>query len=417
MVELDGIEYEIKDAAQNADDMLGYINDYCSAHNIVNSKGEVIYIEKNRTNPLYMVLYGLGYLVQGIQTLIYSAACSLNIARASDRQLLDICDVVGMTRNAATKTTIQAQVFCKGPNDFSGVTPSNVGIHITTDMSVTLKSGSDDIVFHPAFEVHIGLDESAIIILVAEQGGSYAFTANSFKDFDSPLPYLQKIVSEAAVSGHAEETIPELRQRLLNRTKSYPITQRTSEAIQELDGVTFAKVEFNYNTISPKTIGTIVLPPRSALLLVQGYSDEIAEVYYRYMLAETCNVAGRSLKQAWKGRQGQSYDVYITPPVQRAVFIRIVTDDELAGQTENDIRLNICKLAIDMEIGESLSAGTIIKRLKETNPEVAVVNVVLQWKDALEEPDEQLWSYKVAPIADQLITFQRGAIFFVQSAV
>ena len=79
MITLDGIEYTVKTPEENASDLVNYINDYCAAHNVKNSKGEVINIAANETNPLYMILYGNAYLATVLQKLIYSAACRMSV--------------------------------------------------------------------------------------------------------------------------------------------------------------------------------------------------------------------------------------------------------------------------------------------------------------------------------------------------
>ena len=55
MLVLDGIEYTVKTPEENASDLVAFVNEYCAARNIKNSKGETIYISANETNPLYMM--------------------------------------------------------------------------------------------------------------------------------------------------------------------------------------------------------------------------------------------------------------------------------------------------------------------------------------------------------------------------
>lgn len=404
MIELDGIDYEIKDASQNADDMVGYINDYCKSHDVKNTLGEQIEIEKNRTSPLYMILFGLGYLVTGLQNLIYSAACSMNIARSSERQLLDLCDIAGIKRNAATKTTIKCQVFVKDTSDYLGTTTeANRILHVTKDLAVTLKSGSDNVVFHPAFETDIGTGANAVIILVAEQAGPFVFAENAFANFDSQPPQVLKIFSDAAVSGHAQETIPELRQRLIDRGKSYPITQRVSEAIAELDGVTYCNVLYNTGETT-QAIGSSVLLPRHALLLVQGFSEKIAETYYTHMLAPTQEITGRSIRQVWRGAAGQEYAVDIVPPHLVPVSVDVMVTRELNSDIIERIKTQLCRLTVNLKISESLESATIVKYMHEYLADIPLVTVQMT------APGMAGFSYKTTPLPDELLVIYRENI-------
>ena len=114
--------------------MLGFINDYCTTNNITNSKGELVQIEQNWANPLYILLFGFSYLVTVLQKLIYNVGCSLNIARASDRQVMNIAEIANVKRKEATKTTIQAIIYSK----LTGTVA--VPCHITKDLVITTNS-------------------------------------------------------------------------------------------------------------------------------------------------------------------------------------------------------------------------------------------------------------------------------------
>src|SRR5574344_910779 len=117
MIDLDGKTFTIKTPTENTETLLNYINSYCSENNIRNSKGELIYISANFTNPLYLILWGLGYFITAIQNLIYSIGKSLNVQEASDEQLLNIADMAGIKRGSASVTTFTAQVRARETTD------------------------------------------------------------------------------------------------------------------------------------------------------------------------------------------------------------------------------------------------------------------------------------------------------------
>ena len=211
MVLLDGIEYEVKTPDENLDDVITYVNDYCAAKDIRNTAGEVIYIEPNEANPLYQMFRGFAYLTTVMQKLIYSTGCSMSIAEASERQLLNLADIAGVKRTQATHTIITGVVFAN--QEGTGA----VDCVITRDMTITITIAGTDVVFHPAFDLTVPIGESRNSVLRAEQYGSYNISANTLTQFDDPVPGFRSMTTSASTPGQGLETIASLRNRLQRR--------------------------------------------------------------------------------------------------------------------------------------------------------------------------------------------------------
>lgn len=361
MILLDEIEYEVKTPDENLDDVVTYINDYCQANDIRNSLGEVISIDANEANPLYQILRGLSYLTTVLQKLIYSAGCSMSIAESSERQLLNLSDIAGIKRTRATRTVISGVAYAD--------TLSPDPCTITQDMEATITVAGYDVVFHPAFDVTIPTGESRSIILVAEQLGAYNLSANTITQFDDPVPNLRLLVTNASVPGQDQETIASLRERLQRRVVDSTQIEKAATAIQNLEGVSMCTIYFNYSPRNDETVEygdiSITVPPREALILVQGWSTSdptaIARTFYRYLMCKTAggDVAGHQV-QHYYTHAGQDLEVNILPPQQQPVYIKVYIHNTLSYEQINGIKDVICSLAGSLIIGQALTSTEVI---------------------------------------------------------
>lgn len=392
MILLDGIEYEVNTPEENANNAVRVINQYCSANNIVNRHGELIQIEQNYTSPLYMMLYGLGYLITACQRLLYSAGCALSIPAASERQLMNIADMANVKRRDPTKTTITCSVFSNLSSDDA------VECKITTALSVTFPTGNGDVVFHPAFDITIPVAESRNVILVAETLGSYVISAQPDLHFDEDPEGFRKMIAQASYPGQDQESIADLRRRLQDRGSSGTRSDLCSIAMNQLDGVSAASIYFNQSGVDDQVVNGVSVPPRQALLFVQGYSPRIAETYFSYL---DCQCAGKNapnaIEQIYTTRAGQELPVYIIPPEQVVVFIRLYFNEDVDDVTAQAMRDTISTLAVKMSIGQTLTSTQVVDVLQEngyTHPAGCQLSL-----------NNEVYTYQVKADTYQLITF------------
>ena len=399
---LDGIEYEVKTPDENLDDVITYINDYCAAKDIRNTAGEVIYIEPNEANPLYQMFRGFSYLTTIMQKLIYSAGCSMSIAEASERQLLNLSDIAGVKRTQATRTIISGVIFANQ----EGV--GAVECVITRSLSATITIAGSDVVFHPAFDVTIPIGESRAIVLMAEQYGSYNISANTILQFDDPVPGFRSMSTSASTPGQGLETIASLRNRLQRRAVEGTQVERAAAAIQNLEGVSMCSIFFNYSPYEPVLIPygdtSISVPPRQALLMVQGWSVEpnaIARTFYRYLLCQTTggSVSGAQT-QKYITHSNQELTVNIIPPVQQPIYIKIYIKDTLSYEQVDGIKDVICSLAGSLLIGQPITSVDIINTVAQI-----YTNLTIQGAAVAIVDDDNEYSYVQTPANTAIFYF------------
>lgn len=365
MILLDDVQYNVKTPDENASDMVETINQYCATNNVVNNQGDQIYIEPNYANPLYILLYGLAYLVSRLQKLIYSAGCALSIASSSDKQLLNIADACGIKRKEASKTTLNCVVYSNLPGDTA------VPCRISTDLSVTVAVGGSSVIFHPAYDITVPIGESRPIVLVAESYGSYSIEAGNISSFDANPAGFRNLVSLSSVPGQTQESIASLRQRIQRRTTKGTRQDLAIEAISQLEGVSVCNIYFNTSVATTETVNGIAVPPRQSLLFVQGFSNDIAKTYWSYM---TTRCAGESepnaVQQVYTTRSGQALPVYIFTPILKQVYIRLYFNQTIDDVKAQKMRDRIAQLASALTIGQGLTSTQIVDIIQENFIEV-----------------------------------------------
>lgn len=404
MIELDGIEYSLNTPEENCNDAVTFINNYCASNNVTNTKGETIFIDANTTNPLYMIIFGLSYLVSILQKLIFSVGASISIPHSSDTQLLNLADIAQVKRKKATKTVIRALVTSNLPEE------NAVNCNILPSLSVTLNTSSGAIVFHPATEYIIPPGQSANITLIAEQDGSYNISAGSFTAFDTPVDGLRTLTAYASEPGKSQESIQALRQRLQSRAVNGTQLDRAADAIEQLDGVNNCNIYFNYDSQNAVVIGSgtnaMTVEPRRALLLVQGYNADIARTYYNHVICES-QQESTSEVQTYTTHAGQQLPVYITPPVPVAVGVHIYLGEEVGYEQSLNIKDTVLSLVNQVTIGQKITSAMVINVLKEAYPSLSIASAEVN-------SHESSFSYIAQIAANEIASFNTDDILITQ---
>lgn len=391
MLELDGVVYTVKTPAENTTDMLNRINNYCADNDIRNSKDELVTIAETPSNPLYIILWGLGYLVAIIQKLLYSIACGFSIQEASEKQLLNLADLAGIKRQQATKTTIDLVVY--------SLTTGNDPCSITTEDTVTI----DGHVYRPAFNLTIPVNSVGHVILVCDDEGSYNVSEDVMTDFDTPLQYMRTLKQYASTPGHEEESITSLRERMQRRIYSGTSLDAAQDAILALDGVTTCSIYFNPSVDTPASVHGITCAPRSALLFVQGYNANIAKTFFQNMACLTNQATvERTVAQNYVTHAGQVIPVYMITPAQVVCRVRVYVDISITEEIVQNMKDAIMSLCRSVQAGQAVTSRMILDQL-EAHKSYGLQGAMLSI-------DGENFDYKVTPLLDELLIFQSEAI-------
>ena len=390
MIELDGIEYVVKTPAENTQDLVDYVNQYCSDNDIRNTDDEVIFIEVNFTSPLYLLFWSMGYMATAIQKLLYSLGRQYSVSASSEKQLLNLVSNAGLKRRPPTPTTIRALVFATAGGTCS----------ITTTLGATVTVGGLNYRFKPTFAKDIPASGSGIIVLAADTLGPVQLNADTITQFDTDVLNFDHMTTAASLPGRDLESLPALRRRLQQRQDATSSLDRLIQALRGLTGVTAANVFYNTNPTAPIVIGTLSVPARHTAVYVQGYNPDIAKTYFSYT-DRPCVDGPGSITQDFQLLNGQTFPVYILPPAPRPAYVQVFTVEEVSDDIKARIRNAIISVSIDIDIGDKLTTAAILEKME---PGFKVMGVLVSFNDVTG------FSYAVIPSPNEIVTLMSSNI-------
>lgn len=399
MLEVDGEEYECQTPAEAATDLVNYINNYCQNNNIVNSKGETIYIDVSPTNPLYIICYGLGYLTGILQKMIYHAACAFSFSSSTEKQLLRLGQVAGISRRPASYSTMNVLVYASPTGN----------VEVPTDASITVPANGSTVVFTNVSDKSLAIEAggTGLVVLRADSYGAYSIAEGTASAFDSNIVNLRAIRQYASVPGQGIESIKAYRKRLQTNATQASMVDKCITALNSLSGITLANVIYNPSCNTDLVISGISVPPRDALLVVQGYSKEIADTYFKWMVSETCNPdTPETQVQYYTSGGGQKFPCYFISPTPQDVYIRIYHKDEISDVMKQSVIDEILTLNAELKIGNELNSADVINKVTD-NIGLQSVEVTL---------DTSNYTYRAKPDQIGLLILNQNNIQFVSTS-
>ena len=320
-INLDGIDYIMDTPTDNALNLLNYINQYMLDNNIKDTAGEVIQYAVNAASPIWLIILGLGYMLTIWQKLVYGAGQSLSIADCSDQQLLNIGQIRSDGPRPGVATSLVATISATGGDCI-----------ITTDLFAEL----DGIKYFPTFTTTIPSGASLSIPLLGNVVGPQYIPANTITNFTPPLSitdHFGGMTTTNAVPGRYQEDISMMRRRFL--TTSTPISMLDSciEELKKLPGIQAANIFFNSHLSDSIIIGGITVPPRSAVMFVQGFSPFIASTCYKFL---NIPVVNGTQMQTYTTLSGQNIAVTFTPPTAVLFYVKFTVNAGTVPETYKD---------------------------------------------------------------------------------
>lgn len=281
-IEINGETWKPQTINEHAVAWMEDINTLLEENNVKDSNGNIIKLSQNFANALYLqVLAGANRLAENDQKL-QQAINSFNIELCDEQQIENLLPIASITRNPGSYSTLI--LTCKASEDGVCTIPAGT------------KAPYGDVNFVTQTETVIQPGETQNINTVCDTIGVYAVLTGEVAAFDVQIPNLESVVNNvSSVPGNAAETTTSLRQRILKgQTIPYSL-DGVKLALEELTGINHARVYFNYTVDDSITLpGGIVLEPRTAYIVINGDSDELAETYAKYMSAPTQNAPDAS---------------------------------------------------------------------------------------------------------------------------
>ncbi len=365
MIELDGRSYVVNTPTENAFALLEFVNQFMVDNDVKNKRGEVVQFKISLASPIWLLIIGIGYLATVCQKIMYSVAQAFNIADCSEQQVLSLAKIARLSRKEGSYTT----VVCTA-------TASNSGpCQITTDLIAEVEYEGVTYQFKPIYAATIPAGTSAEVVLMCTVTGPVYFKAGAITGFTTTVANLGSFVSSASQPGSGMESISSLRTRLMTNEAISPLTG-AMQGLNALNGVTRAVVLFNPNYDSSMVLAGKTVPPKRAIVFIQGYSDNIAREYYRHMTAQTYD-DGTARHQGVTLENGQSFMLNYYTPVAVDLYIRVNVRAPVTVERETEIKTAVQNLSNSREVGANYTQAYILDSLN-TNlnfPEVTGVDI------------------------------------------
>lgn len=351
MIELDGRSYVVNTPTENAFALLDYVNQFMIDNDVKNKKGEVVQFKISLASPIWLLMLGIGFLATVCQKIMYATAQAFNIADCSNQQVLNLARIARLSRKEGSYTTVNCTV-----------TASSDGVcSITTDLEAKVTYEGEEYTFHPIYALDIPAGTAGDIILICDVTGPVYFEIGAIEHFTTDPENMENLSSSAPQPGSGLESITSLRTRLMTNEAISPLSG-ANQGLNALDGVTKAVVLFNPNYDSSMVLGGKTVPPKRAIVFVQGYSEKIAQEYLKYMAAETYN-DGTARQQSNVLENGQEFIINYYAPVAVNLKVQINVNKALTLERTEEIKKAVAALSNSRYIGENYTTSYIIDSL------------------------------------------------------
>ena len=276
--QIDGETWQPKTASEHADLIIDKINEILQEENVQDKDGNIVQLKKNYGNALYLLALGDGERFADNDDALSKAIDSFNIELADEQQIENLLPIAAITRNPGSYSTLKLTVTAS--EDGPCTVPAGT------------KAPFENVNFVTQAEAIIPAGHTQTLDTVCDTIGPVVVLTGEITSFDTEIANLESVENlVSSIPGNAAETTDSLRRRILKgQTIPYSL-DGVKIAIEELTGINHARVYFNYNVDGNLTLpGNIEIYPRTAYIVINGQSEQLAETYAKYMSAPTQNI-------------------------------------------------------------------------------------------------------------------------------
>lgn len=358
MIELDGRSYVVNTPTENAFALLAFINQFMVDNDVKDRRGNVVQFKVSLASPIWLLIIGIGFMATVCQRIMFATAQAFSIADCSDQQLLSLSKIARLPRKEGSYTT----VACTATATDTGT------CHITPDMVAKVDYEGTEYIFNPIYAVDITAGTSEEVVLICTVTGPVYFELGAITELktatEEDVPNLESFISGAPQPGSGIESISSLRTRLMTNEAISPLAG-ASQGLNALDGVSKAVVLYNPNYDSGMVLGGKTVPPKKAVVFIQGYSDKIAQEYYRHMAAQTYD-DGTAHQQSYTMENGQNFIMNYYAPVAVNLYIKVKVSSLLTSERKLEIQRALQALSNSREIGVNYTTAYLIDSMNTT---------------------------------------------------
>lgn len=351
---LNGETWSPKSTSEHTAEIMQQLNYLLRENNITDENGNVIQLSASYANAFYLLALADGNRFADMDQRLNAAINSFNIELCDDQQIQNLLPIAAMTRNPGSYSTLN--LVCKVEAGKSCTIPAGTRapfneVYFLTDTDVLIDNTAGT---EPMQQT---------VPATCDTLGPIAVLAGEVTKFENTIANLESVTNtESSVPGVAPETINELRRRMnAGNTITFGL-DGCKRALEELTGINYARVYFNYNTSETMDLpGGIEINPRHAYIVVDGNSPDLAKTYSEYMNAPTQNAAGAPENfQNYTTGSGQNIPIYFDHAEELTVHVKVwlKAEAETGTQVDNQIKRDLLTASSEWTIGQDVSCLT-----------------------------------------------------------
>jgi hypothetical protein len=353
-------EWQPQTTAEHTSLMMDTINGLLEANGIKDDKGNIVNLNQNYGNALYLLALAAANRIADNDVKLSAAINSLNVALCDDQQIENLLPIAAVSRNPGSYSTLVLSVTASESGDCS--------------IPAGTKAPFEDKNFVVKNDVLISAGSTQNIETVCDTIGPVVVLSGEITRFDTQIANLESVTNgTSSVPGTAAETTNNLRRRLVQGNTIKYTLDGCKTALEELTGINYAKIFFNYNVGEPITLqGGVELAPRHAYIIVDGESDKLAATYAEYMNAPTQNADESSeyaKSQNYVTSSGQEIPIKYDQATIQNVHVKIwlEEDAEEGTQVDNQLKRDLITASASWGISTDVNSMLVTKPFVDIN--------------------------------------------------
>lgn len=347
--EYDGQTWQPQTATEHADNIINKINQLLQENNVKDASGNIAQLKVNYGNALYLLALGDGDSLAKNDERLTRAINSFNIELCDDQQIENLLPIAAMTRNPGSYSTLILTVTASENNGCvipAGTRAPFGNVNFVVPVEVVLTAGA-----------------TQNVLTVCDTLGPVAVLTGEISEFETTIANLASVTNpQSSIPGTSPESTNELRQRLIKGDTIKYSLDGVKNALEELTGVTYARVYFNFNNTSEIELpGGVIVQPRTAYIVIHGDSPDIAKVYSEYMNAPTQNAPEATVtakQQNYNTNSGQAIPIKYDEASEKNIYVKVMlkADAEAGTQVDNQIKRDLILSSARWQIGEEITS-------------------------------------------------------------
>lgn len=357
---IDDEEWEPQTAEEHSSNIMQTVNSLLEQNGIKDDSGNIVSLKQNYGNAFYLLCLAIANRIADNDAKLSKAINSFNVSLCDDTQIENLLPIAAVTRNPGSYSTLVLSATA------------------STNGSCTIPAGTkapfEDVNFVVKTDVLIEAGKTQNIETVCDTVGPITVLTGEINAFSEQIVNLEKVTNGvSSIPGTSPETTNSLRKRIVQGNTIKYTLDGCKSALEELTGINYAKVFFNYNTDKAIILqGNISLAPRHAYIVIDGSSDKLAETYSEYMNAPTQNGSSSSeyaKSQNYVTGSGQEIPIKYDLATEQYIYAKIWLEENAdeGTQVNNQLKRDLITASASWGIGTDVNAKLIVKPFVDIN--------------------------------------------------